>query len=534
MSRFKRSTAAAGLVGLLVSLLTGCAPAGRPAAAVELDRIERSAPEHLSRGPEPARSPEPPQALDSLQRDELPDLSEDSGLPDYLAYAALNNSGLKAAFHRWQAALERVEQVSAMPDPRLTYRYFIREVETRVGPQKQAAGLAQAFPWFGKLSVRGDIAREAASAAKKRYDARKLELFYWVKDAYYEYYYLARSIEVVRENRDLLKYLEGVARAKYMAASSGQAAVIRAQVELGKLEDALQTRQDLRGPIIARLNAALNRPVELDLPAPKTIVEQQIEVSDAEVLEWARENNPELAALGHQIIKERYGIDLAKKDYFPDITGGLDYTNVGSPSRSPGASLGNPAALRSASRIVGGMGDAIDAYALAKSFQPGQLPDDAGQDIWMVSLSMNLPIRLGKYAAGEREARARHRAATEAKVERDNTLGAQIKRVLYDFRDAGRKIDLYRDTLVPKARQNLKATETAYRAGNASFLDLVDAERALLEFELSYERALASHAQRLGELEMLVGRTIPRKQPQDDTKQTAPNTGAQRDKTVTP
>lgn len=534
MSRFNRSTAAARLVGLLVGLLTGCAPAGRPAAVVNLDRFERSTPDYLSRGPEPARSSGPPEAHDSPQPDELPDLSEDSGLPDYLAYAALNNAGLEAAFHRWQAALERVGQVSAMPDPRLTYRFFIREVETRVGPQEQAAGLSQAFPWFGKLSVRGDIAREAANAEKKRYDARKLKLFYTVKDAYYEYYYLARAIEVVRENRDLLKYLEGVARAKYKAASSGQAEVIRAQVELGKLEDALRTLQDFRGPIVARLNAALNRPIEMGLPEPRTIVEQQIDATDAEVLTWARKNNPELAALDHQIIKERHGVDLAKKEYFPDVTLGLDYTNVGTPSRSPGAGLRNPAALRSVSRIAGGMGDAIDAYALGKSFEQGQLPDDAGQDIWMVSLSINLPIRFDKYAAGEREARARHRAAREAKVERDNTLGAQIKRVLYDFRDALRKIDLYRDTLVPKARQNLSATETAYRTGNASFLDLVDAERALLEFALSYERALATHAQRLGELEMLVGRTIPRKQPEDETKRTVPDAGTERDKTVTP
>ena len=534
MSRFNRSTAAVCLVGLLVGLLTGCAPAARPARVVTLDRIERSAPDYLSRGLQPARSSGPPEAYDSLQGDELSDLNEDSGLSDYLAYAALKNPGLKAAFSRWQAALERVVQVSAMPDPRLTYRFFIQEVETRVGPQEQAAGLAQTFPWFGKLSVRGDIARESASAARKRYDARKLKLFYTVKDAYYEYYYLARAIEVVRENRDLLKYLEGVARAKYKTASSGQAEVIRAQVELGKLEDSLRTLEDFRGPIVARLNAALNRPIEMDLPEPKTIIEEQIDATDAEVLAWARKNNPELAALDHQIIKERHGVDLAKKDYFPDVTLGLDYTNVGSPSRSPGAGLRNPAALRSVSRIAGGMGDAIDAYALGKSFQPGQLPDDAGQDIWMVSLSINLPIRFDKYAAGEREARARHRAATEAKAERDNALGAQIKRVLYDFRDAARKIDLYRDTLVPKARQNLRATEAAYRAGNASFLDLVDAERALLEFGLSYERALASHAQRLGELEMLVGRTIPRKQPTDYTKHTAPSTGAERDKTVTP
>jgi outer membrane protein TolC len=74
-------------------------------------------------------------------------------------------------------------------------------------------------------------------------------------------------------------------------------------------------------------------------------------------------------------------------------------------------------------------------------------------------------------------------------------------------------MDLYGDTLLPKARESLKATEAAFRAGRASFTDLVDAERVLLEFQLSQERALASYAQRLAELEMLVGSAIPRTAP---------------------
>ncbi|MDY0040341.1 MAG: TolC family protein, partial [Desulforhabdus sp.] len=81
----------------------------------------------------------------------LPELNEQSGLNDYLAYAALNNAGLKAAFLRWQAALEKIPQVTALPDPRFSYGYYIQSVETRVGPQNNRFGLLQTFPWFGKL-----------------------------------------------------------------------------------------------------------------------------------------------------------------------------------------------------------------------------------------------------------------------------------------------------------------------------------------------------------------------------------------------
>jgi outer membrane protein TolC len=81
---------------------------------------------------------------------------------------------------------------------------------------------------------------------------------------------------------------------------------------------------------------------------------------------------------------------------------------------------------------------------------------------------------------------------------------------LYNFRDAERKIDLYRDTLVPKAQQSFTVIQKAFTAGKTDFLDVVDAERTLLEFELSYERALADRAQRLAKLEMLIGKEVPR------------------------
>ncbi len=459
----------------------------------------------------------------------LPALDDSATLDDYLAYAALNNPGLEAAFYRWKAALERVVQEESLPDPRFTYRNFIREVETRVGPQKQALGLSQMFPWFGKLELRGNVAVEAARTVQQRYENEKLKLFFEVKLAFYEYYYLGRAIDVVRENFELVEYLESVARARYKTASAGHPDVIRAQVEMGKLEDRLNSLRDLVVPALARLNAALNRPTDAALPLPQSIPNEHPAFSADDVLDWLSQDSPVLRALDHEIERARHAIDLARKNYYPDLTLGMDYTEVGSARRSSPLGFSNPAALRSASRIAGGMGDLIDAYALGKSFSPGGSPGDSGQDVWMMSLSMNIPIWRSKYAAGEREARARYLAALSARVQKENSLTATVQRTLFEHRDAERKITLYRDVLIPKARESIGSTETAFRAGSASFLDLVDAERSLLEFELSFERALANRAQRLAELEMLVGRTLqpatedaaeasqPANTPRDDT-----------------
>ncbi len=400
----------------------------------------------------------------------VPKLTESSKLSDYLAYAALNNPGLEAAFNRWKAALEQIPQVKALPDPRFNYLYYIQEVETRVGPQRQGLGIAQVFPWFGKLSLRGDVATEAANAARKRYDAVKLKLFFEVKDAYYEYYYLAKSVAVTKENINLVKHMESVARSRYKAAAGRHPDVVRAQVEIGKLEDRYQTLLDLRQPIVARLNATLNRPPEVDIPWPNKISIEDVNAVDEELLSQLTAENPELKALDFEISRNKQAIELAKKDYYPDFNFGLNFIDTDT------SSVSNP-------------------------------PDD-GKDPVIAMISLNLPLWRDKYDAGVREAKARYYAARQDKTEKTNSLSSALKLASYRFRDAKRKIDLYGDALLPKARESLKVTESGYLATTGNFTDLIDAQRIFLEFSLAYERALSDYAQSLAKLEMLVGREI--------------------------
>ena len=421
----------------------------------------------------PARPPSTqPSRQDGVERQPT-ELPENPTLSDYLACAALHNPGLEAAFNRWKAAVERVPQVRAMPDPRLTYRYYIQEVETRVGAQRQGLELSQVSPWFGKLALRGDAAAEAARAQRERFESERLRLYYRVRDAYHEYYYLGRAVKIVDENVRLVQHFERVARTRYKAAAASHPDVIRAQVELGKLTDRLSTLKDLQGPIVARLNAALNRPTMAPLPWPDTVENGEVAISDEQLLTWLAESNPELKALAFEIARSRHGIALAKKEYFPDVMLGMGWIDT---ARSTG----------------------------------GRHPSDDGKDPLVGAVSVNLPIWWGKLSAGVREARYRHLHAVHSRAETANALGAALKLVLYRFRDAERKIDLYRDTLLPKAMQSVKATEASFRTGKGGFLDLLDAQRVLLEFALAHERAQASRLQRLAELEMIVGRSIPR------------------------
>ncbi len=399
------------------------------------------------------------------------DANDLTHLQDYLQYAALNNAGLRAAFEQWKAAVEQVPQAEALPDPRFNYGYFIREVETRVGPQRQKFGISQVFPWFGKIEARTDAAAAAAKAARKRYEAAKLKLFFEVKEAFYEYTYLARAVEIANENLELIKHFEEVARTKYMAAVATHPDVIRAQVELAKIEDVAKSLEDLRKPIVARLNAVLNRQSFDTLPWPQREEFKKKEVKRQQIVSLLRQMNPELAALDFEAEAAKHRIELAKKKFWPDIGVGVDWIQT--------------------------------------SDTPGPGPRDSGQDPVILMFTMNLPIWRESYKAAELQAKANMRKTAQQKTETENTLIARAQRVLYDFDDSNRKIELYGDILVPKAEELLGASETAYMAETIDFLSLIDAQRTLLQYQLQYERAITDNQQRLAELEMLAGAQLP-------------------------
>ena len=399
-------------------------------------------------------------------REDMPTLTAESTVSDYVQYAALNNPALAAAFNRWKADIQQIPQVTALPDPKFTYQYYIQRVETRTGSQRQAFSIAQTFPWLGKLKLRGEVAAQAANASYQRFRQTELKAFYQVKDAYGEYYYLAKAIEITKQNAKLLKHIETIARIRYKIAAAGHPDMIRVQIELGKLADQISTLEELRAPTAAKLNAALNRPIDTPVIAPSELAGGEIDIAGLDAL--LVKNNPELAELDRKIAGEKIKIELAKKDYYPDFTLGMSYIDTAS-------STG------------------------------GRSPNGDGDDPVIAMVSINLPIWREKLDAGLRQAKFRRSAAVQSRAAKLNSLRVELKLIAYRYSDAERKIALYRDTLLPKARQAMTATDAAYRSAKGGFLDLVDAQRVLLEFEMTLHRAVANRSQRLAELEMVTG-----------------------------
>jgi outer membrane protein TolC len=407
-------------------------------------------------------------SMPSLQAStELDDANNLLELSDYLRYAALNNAELKAKFESWKVSLEQIPQAKAFDDPKFTYSYFIEEIETRVGPQRNKFGIMQIFPWFGKIEAKADAATARANAAKQQYEHTKLKLFQDVKNAFYEFSYLATAIDIARENFELLKHFEEVARTKYRSSEATHPDIIRAQIELATLEDVVKSLEKLKEPTVARLNAILNRQdnEELSWPAKEDIVE--VGLIRENIIEKIANMNPELAELDWQREAAKADVELAKKKFYPDIGVGLDW-------------------IQADEAMMGGV-------------------RDSGKDAVALMFSVNIPIWRDSYKAAERQAQATVRKYQQQKIDTQNKKIYQALQVIYDIEDSKRKMDLYGNILVSKAKELVQASESAYRAGTIDFLSLIDAQRMLLKYQLNYDRAKTDNQQSIAALEALVG-----------------------------
>jgi outer membrane protein TolC len=362
------------------------------------------------------------------------DLAEPAAatLADLIRHAVANSPALRAAAADERAARAAVFVAGALPDPHVGVDVAVEPVETRVGPQRARFMLSQTLPGRGKRGAREGVARAAVETAARRYEREAARLAYRVAAAYYDYYFLHRSLQVTRDNRDLLVYLEEIVRTSYKTGKSPYADLIREQVEIGRLENDLRSLEDRLRPARERLNSLLHRSPGAPLPEP--------------------------------VIDPGPGK--------PDWKLSLGYTVTG-PARMAGV-------------------------------------PDSGDDPISVGVSVNVPLWRKKYRALVRQAEEQRRAGVEARDAAEDELRDEVAWALYEFRNAEREVDLYRDTLLPKSTQSLEASQAGFRAGTATVLDVVDAQRVMLSFQLAYERALAARARAVAELRMLAGEEVVR------------------------
>ena len=399
----------------------------------------------------------------------------DATLRDLAIQVLQRNPRIAAAVAQARAARLVAPQAKALPDPMLGATAYASSPETRVGPQTFTGTISQKLPWSGKLGLKEKAALERADALEAQVEARRLELVTDTRRLYYDLAFLDAWSKVVESDRATLDHYEELARTRYASGVGIEQAVVKIQAEITKDDARLLEIASRRAGLVAELNALRDEPQATPVAGPTVPDYGEITIDRAALRDRALALRPEMRRAGFEIARAETGIAIARKEYKPDLTLGATYTWVG--PRGDAAGIAAP-------------------------------PPDNGKDIFAISASINLPIHRGRLKAGVEEAAELRRAADEGErdvvTDIDRSLGELTERVALTWK----QLRLLRDVLGIQADQSLRSAEAGYTAGTLGSLDLLDAERVLLEVRTAIERTRADYAIAVARLEGAVGEPV--------------------------
>jgi outer membrane protein TolC len=326
--------------------------------------------------------------------------------------------------------------------------------------------LMQMVPFPGKLGLARRVAARTGEMARADADETSWEVRSGVAMAFYDLYAAGRQLDVMRKTLGLLEDFERIAQAMYGAGTGRQSDVLRAGVEIARMEADIARMEAMREVAAARLNGLLDRPAETPIPPP-VLPELPFEVPGRQTLRgWAEETRPMLEKGRTDVDRARAQVDLAKREIWPDFSVGLRYGQ-----RDLGMGI---------------------------------------ERMGSVMVGFTIPV----FAAGRQlrmrdEARAMERMAAADLTDMRARVDARIGELLAELDRARRLIELYRDEVLPQGEANVESAFSSYRVGSVDFMTLVDAQMTVNEYEQEYYGLLADYGAGIAELEMAVGREMP-------------------------
>jgi outer membrane protein, heavy metal efflux system len=375
-----------------------------------------------------------------------------------------NNPSLKASRANWEAMKQRVPQARAWEDLRAGFdsvaSRFVNQPPNAMTDQRLM--LEQTVPLAGKNRLRGEAAEAEAIAAYQQMKRRELDLAAKARIAFYHFANAIEQLRIIDANLELLRQFTRATRTKYAAGTKPESDVLTAETDASKLEE---SRYDIVRQISeaqSQLNVLMNRPAQSPIANSASLGFPALDLRLEELQALALANRPEVLGAARRIEAAKARLEAARREWIPE-----------------------PSLRVEAARY-----------------------NDASQAISEVSagVSINLPwLNRRKYKAAIEEANQMKAGAEyELQAARNETSGL-VRDALTKTETYHHHVELFRDRILPLARQNASASRLAYETDRASFLNLIDAQRTLQEAEGMYFSHLAEYLSSLAELESNIG-----------------------------
>ena len=361
------------------------------------------------------------------------------------------NPALRAGNFYYESLQQREIQALQWPEPEFSLGFIAFPFPNRSFMPSATFGVMQPVPWKGVLEDKAGIARTEAKVALEDIEMERLELFFSLKEAYWQFYALEQNILVFSENLNLLGSLEKLAQSNLELGQASLEEVLAVKMRVLDLNRQLQQAENAKRGPQAVINQILDRPVNttIVLTDPPTNL-APLPFNDM-LWDTIIEQFPGTAALEHEIQASRLKQSLNRTESRPSIAAGLDY-------------------------VLMNTGEGIHATD--------------GRDMLMPRISVRLPIFRQTYFSRDEEERLRQAALSDQQKSTANMLLAAVEQARTEWEDAQIQYQLVK-AQIPLIESALRLAETGLATGKTSLDKSLQLYEQLLSARLKEIQAIS-------------------------------------------
>jgi outer membrane protein, heavy metal efflux system len=385
-------------------------------------------------------------------------------LNDAVAAALENNPSIKTARAKWESARQRIPQAAAWEDPKLSFNSLVSRF-VAVSPNSfsdQMLTVEQMIPLSGKNRSRERMAAAESVAGFEDFRRQQLDVIAKTKASYFRLVNLYVLFDLNNQEETSLSRTVDASKAKFEVGTQSQADYLTADVERQKIVEARRDLEQKLSDEQTQLKVLMNRDPFSLLGRPVSSEALESDLSPDRLRRLTLENRPEVRQAQARVIGASAKVELTKREWIPD------------PSVSVGAQHYN-AGSQAVSELNAGV-------------------------------SIDLPwFNPKKYRAGEQEAQSDALAAEETLDGTQTEALGLLRDQLQKIHTLQHHIELYRDRLLPSARQTVSSYQADYETDKATLIQVLSSENSLRELETMYNQDLTDYRVALAELESIVG-----------------------------
>jgi cobalt-zinc-cadmium efflux system outer membrane protein len=399
-------------------------------------------------------------------------VEETLSLPDLIREALKNNPEIHIAEARATASTHKIPQATSLADPMFMMGYenegtdslytFDRETRGMPADSRWMFSLSQMFPYPGKRALKGEMATRDAEGLKAMADVTKLATEVRIKELYYDLFLAYTNIDLLTDQAVLFSRVEDAAIARYATGMAPQQEVLMAQTEKYMLLEREEMEKQKIESLKAMLNASLGREALVPLGRPEKPQSSTRSYRLDELIRISYDRYPMIKSREKMARAAEAKVLMAKKEYYPDFTLGTSY------------------------------------FARSSQFP----------DMWNLTATINIPVfTRTKQREGVLEAEVSLLEARRS-VEAAKLMASSALRDNYAMvKTTGNLMALYREGLIPKARQDFELALGGYVTGKIEAITAMTRLKSLIDYEFLYWKQFTDREKAAARLDALAAIT---------------------------